>query len=114
MAAWERFRFPVGADSLGLAQAKTQQADGNETAGRGGHRPDQAAPRRQILPGGGDLATIAVKIADLRRMAGVLSEMVRRCEGGDVPGCPIIDALFEPARAGKDRPGVVYQTTSQR
>ena len=38
------------------------------------------------------------KVADLRRMARVLKEMAARCEGGTVPDCPIIDALYrEPA-----------------
>jgi hypothetical protein len=26
--------------------------------------------------------------------------MVRRCDSGDVPGCPIIEALFETGRKG--------------
>ena len=38
------------------------------------------------------------KVADLRRMARVLKEMAAQCEGGTVPDCPIIDALYrEPA-----------------
>ncbi len=48
---------------------------------------------------GAHLGTIADKIADLRRMENVLSEMVRHCENGDMPGCPIIEALFQPAQA---------------
>ncbi len=34
------------------------------------------------------------KVADLKRMAGVLKEMAAQCEGGMVPDCPIIDTLF--------------------
>ena len=49
---------------------------------------------------GAHLDNIALKIADLRRMAEVLAEMVRRCDSGDVPGCPIIEALFENGREG--------------
>lgn len=33
------------------------------------------------------------KIADLRRMERILKEMAAQCEGGDVPECPILDAL---------------------
>jgi len=37
--------------------------------------------------------TIRRKIADLRRMERVLKEMAAQCDGGDVPECPIVDAL---------------------
>ena len=33
------------------------------------------------------------KIADLRRLEAMLSEVSAKCQGGDVPDCPIIDAL---------------------
>ncbi len=36
---------------------------------------------------------IRMKIADLRRMEKILKEMASQCEGGDVPECPILDAL---------------------
>jgi MerR family mercuric resistance operon transcriptional regulator len=36
------------------------------------------------------------KIADLRKIEHVLGEMAARCDGGTVPECPVIDALFEP------------------
>ena len=39
------------------------------------------------------LADVRAKIADLRAMASVLSDAVRRCDAGELPGCPIIDAL---------------------
>jgi MerR family mercuric resistance operon transcriptional regulator len=42
------------------------------------------------------------KIADLRRLERVLTGMAARCEGGQVPECPIVDALFE-TRAGGAR-----------
>jgi MerR family mercuric resistance operon transcriptional regulator len=41
----------------------------------------------------GHLAHVRAKIADLRAMASVLSDAVRRCDAGELPGCPIIDAL---------------------
>ncbi len=36
------------------------------------------------------------KIGGLRVMKRVLDEMAALCEGGTVPDCPIIDALYEP------------------
>ena len=35
------------------------------------------------------------KIRDLRKMQGTLRKMVSECEGGSVPKCPIVDALFD-------------------
>ena len=34
------------------------------------------------------------KITDLRKMERVLKDMASRCEGGEIPACPVIDALF--------------------
>ena len=39
------------------------------------------------------LAEVRAKIADLQAMEHVLTDAVRRCAAGEVPGCPIIDAL---------------------
>ena len=39
------------------------------------------------------LADVRTKIANLRAMARVLSDAVRRCDAGEMPGCPLIDAL---------------------
>ena len=39
------------------------------------------------------LADVRAKIADLQAMEDVLADAVRRCAAGEVPGCPIIDAL---------------------
>ena len=39
------------------------------------------------------IADIRHKLADLRRMARVLKAMAAKCEGGDVPDCPILEAL---------------------
>jgi MerR family mercuric resistance operon transcriptional regulator len=36
---------------------------------------------------------IRAKIADLRRMERTLAATAARCEGGDAPECPILDAL---------------------
>ena len=41
----------------------------------------------------GHLADVRAKIADLRAMARVLSDAVRRCDAGEMPGCPLIEAL---------------------
>ena len=46
----------------------------------------------------GHLEAVRARLADLEAMDAVLGEMVARCEGGKVPDCPIIDALYrEPA-----------------
>ena len=39
------------------------------------------------------LADVRAKIADLRAMEHVLADAVRHCAAGQVPGCPIIEAL---------------------
>jgi len=41
------------------------------------------------------LKDIRQKIADLRRLERVMSDMAAQCSGDQVPACPIIDALFE-------------------
>jgi MerR family mercuric resistance operon transcriptional regulator len=41
----------------------------------------------------GHLAEVRAKITDLRAMGRVLADAVRRCADGDLPGCPVIDAL---------------------
>jgi MerR family mercuric resistance operon transcriptional regulator len=40
------------------------------------------------------LGEIRRKLADLRRLERVLRSMAAECEGGAVPDCPVIDALF--------------------
>ena len=40
------------------------------------------------------LGKVRRKLADLKRMEKVLREMIARCEGGEVPECPVIEALF--------------------
>ncbi len=39
------------------------------------------------------LAELRKKIADLRRTERVLKDMAAQCDGGQVPECPILDAL---------------------
>jgi MerR family mercuric resistance operon transcriptional regulator len=46
------------------------------------------------------LNSVRHKIADLQRMERALAQTASRCEGGDTPGCPIMDALLEPRRSG--------------
>ena len=41
------------------------------------------------------LVDVRKKIADLRTLEGVLDEMASHCDGGLVPDCPVIDALYE-------------------
>ena len=39
------------------------------------------------------LGEVRAKIADLKAMEIVLANAVQRCDAGELPGCPIIDAL---------------------
>jgi MerR family mercuric resistance operon transcriptional regulator len=41
------------------------------------------------------LAEIRAKIADLTAMERALADAVRRCDAGEMPGCPVLDALSE-------------------
>lgn len=41
------------------------------------------------------LGEIKRKIADLKKLKASLTEISARCQGGEVPDCPIIDSLFE-------------------
>ncbi len=43
------------------------------------------------------LAEVKAMIADLRAMVRTLKEAVRRSDSGEVPGCPLIDALSASA-----------------
>lgn len=36
------------------------------------------------------------KISDLKKLKTVLETMASQCSGGEVPECPIVDALFDP------------------
>src|SRR5262249_45149138 len=47
------------------------------------------------------LEDVKVKIADLRRMERVLKETVARCQAGSGSHCPMIDALYTGAVAGR-------------
>ncbi len=52
---------------------------------------DACAEVRQLAAG--HLDDIRVKIADLRALERALSDAVRRCDAGELPGCPLLDAL---------------------
>jgi MerR family mercuric resistance operon transcriptional regulator len=39
------------------------------------------------------LAEVRAKISDLRAMERILADAVRRCDAGETPGCPVLDAL---------------------
>ena len=45
----------------------------------------------------GHLGDVHAKITDLRAMERVLADVVRRCDAGEVPGCPLIDTLSRAA-----------------
>lgn len=40
------------------------------------------------------LEDVRQKIADLKKLEKTLADVSAQCEGGDVPECPIVDALF--------------------
>jgi len=42
------------------------------------------------------------KIIDLQKLEVVLDEMASQCDGGLVPDCPVIDALFEEPLSPRD------------
>jgi MerR family transcriptional regulator, mercuric resistance operon regulatory protein len=46
---------------------------------------------------GSHLAEVKAKIADLRAMERTLTEALRRCDAGEVSGCPLIEALSASA-----------------
>jgi MerR family mercuric resistance operon transcriptional regulator len=46
------------------------------------------------------------KISDLRKIERVLGEMAAQCDGGTVPKCPVIDALFDKASVSAAKPPV--------
>ena len=41
-----------------------------------------------------NLGEVRRKLADLKRLEKVLRKMVAGCEGGEIPECPVIEALF--------------------
>ncbi len=44
------------------------------------------------------IGDIKKKITDLKRLQKTLGEISAQCQGGQIPECPIIDALFEEKR----------------
>ena len=56
-----------------------------------GDGQDACAEVRELASG--HLGDVRAKIADLRAMERVLADAVRRCDTGEVPGCPLIDTL---------------------
>ena len=47
------------------------------------------------------VAEVRRKLADLRKVKRVLEEMAAECDGGEVPECPIIDALYQGRGIGR-------------
>lgn len=45
----------------------------------------------------GHLTEVRAKIDDLKAMEYVLADLMRRCDAGEAPGCPLIDALWRAA-----------------
>jgi MerR family mercuric resistance operon transcriptional regulator len=40
------------------------------------------------------ITSIQRKISDLKRLEHTLSDMAQKCDGGEVPDCAIVDAMF--------------------
>jgi MerR family transcriptional regulator, mercuric resistance operon regulatory protein len=59
-----------------------------------GSGADEACPEVRELAAA-HLAEIRAKIVDLRAMERALADAVRRCDAGEAPGCPVLDALSE-------------------
>ncbi len=55
------------------------------------------------------LTKVKAKIADLRAMGRVLGDAVRRCDAGELPGCPLIDSLFHKS----ERPRPLEKSVSR-
>jgi MerR family mercuric resistance operon transcriptional regulator len=60
------------------------------------------------------LQHIRAKIADLRRMERTLAITAGRCEGGDAPECPILDALCGERDGRTSKPQIGVQTVPPR
>lgn len=48
------------------------------------------------------LESVRAKIGDLLRLEQTLASMSAQCEGGEIPECPIVDALFAEDGIGTD------------
>lgn len=60
-------------------------------------RRDRGKSRRQVRTlAEHRLAQVDEKLAQLQRMRGALSHLVKTCEHGATPECPILEALEEP------------------
>lgn len=47
------------------------------------------------------LEDVRKKIADLKRLEQTLSDVASRCQGGSVPDCPIVEALYTPKHSAR-------------
>lgn len=102
-----RYRLYDGADVCRLAFVRRARELGftvdevrNLLALAVADREDTCAEVRRLAAG--HLADIRAKIADLRALERALSDAVRRCDTGELAGCPLIDTL---SAAGATREG---------
>lgn len=80
--AGQRLRFIRRAQEIGFSLGEVAELLRLQRGCRGAH--DLAVSR---------LADIERRLAGLTRARTALMELIRRCERGRAPGCPIIDAL---------------------
>ena len=60
------------------------------------HIPEKDRNNREVRElAATHLGEIRAKIADLTAMERALADAVRRCDAGEAPGCPVLDALSE-------------------
>jgi MerR family mercuric resistance operon transcriptional regulator len=62
---------------------------------------DACAEVREMAAG--HLAGVRAKISDLKAIQRVLTDAVRRCDSGETPGCPLIEALSRSSPPRDDR-----------
>lgn len=59
------------------------------------------------------LEAVRRRIADLRRMEGVLSALIDRCCGGATPDCSMLEALFDGGPTSRKTPKVALRPSAR-
>ena len=82
----QRLRFILRARDIGFSMEETRSLlaltdSGTQTCAEVKHKTEV------------HLEDVRAKIADLRRMERILANAAARCSGGEVPECPVLEAL---------------------
>lgn len=83
----KRLNFILRARRLGFTLAQVRVLLDLADGGGGGCAEVERIAARH-------LAEVRARLRDLAALDGVLAEMVERCQGGTLPECPVIEALF--------------------